>query len=538
MTAAAEMRRSTRSGAVGLLGAAVNGAAGFVLTAVVARVLGPDGTGAYFALVGLVSILGAACCLGADTGLLWALPRRTAGPGGDAARRLPLAVLPTGGLAVLVAAAGWAAAGTIAPALLDGGPGDVGLVRLAFAGVPLVTVATVLLAGVRASRPTAAYVGVQLVAVPVLRPVLIGAGVALGGGVLLGFAGWLLPLAGAAVAALLLLAGPLGLTAGARLRPLPAERRWFWGFALPRAVSAAIDAGSMWVGVLCTAALAGQAQAGVFGAAGRYALVGLLVMQGLRVAIAPQLSRLFGAQRRTEAARIYRRTTVWIVLLSWPAYLLLAVFAPAFLRLFGDQFGAGAGPLAVLAVAMLVNVGVGLVQTLLLMGGDSRRHLTATAAGLTVNLTGCALLIRPYGAFGAAIAWAAGIVVENVLAAVFARRTLGEPLLSKRLLSAGAGALLGTGGCAVARVVVARRGVPGLAVALGLLAAGCLAALCDRRVRAALAGIRDQLRPPGGPARVHPRDHPVAGTARQGDVGASGPQSARVPEESRREGSA
>jgi O-antigen/teichoic acid export membrane protein len=491
--ASAEVRRSARSGAIGLLGAAVNGAAGFVLTAVVVRTLGAGGSGAYFALVGLVSILGPVCCLGADTGLMWALPRRTAGPGGDAVRLLPLAVLPTTALAGLVAVVGWFAAGAIAPALLDGGDADRTLIRLAFVGVPVFTATTVLMATVRASRPVSAYVSVQLVAVPILRPVLIGVAVALGGGVFLGFAGWLLPLAAAAVVALLLVVRPLGLRAGARLRPDAADRRVFWGFALPRAVSTAIDSGSMWVGVLLTTALASQTQAGVFGAVGRYVLAGLLIMQGLRVAIAPQLSRLLGQGRHTEAAQIYRRTTLWIVLLSWPAYLLLAVFAPAFLAVFGEQFAAGAAPMAVLAVAMLVNVGVGLVQTLLLMSGHSRRHLIATVAGLTLNVVGCVVLIPPYGALGAAIAWSLGIVCENVLAAVFARRALGQPLFSRGLLVAGAGTVAITGTASAVGVLAAGRGVPGLAVALGVLAAGCLAALGSGRVRSALMDVRRQL---------------------------------------------
>jgi O-antigen/teichoic acid export membrane protein len=249
----------------------------------------------------------------------------------------------------------------------------------------------------------------------------------------------------------------------------------------------------MWVGVLLTTALASQTQAGVFGAVGRYVLAGLLIMQGLRVAIAPQLSRLLGQGRHTEAAQIYRRTTLWIVLLSWPAYLLLAVFAPAFLAVFGEQFAAGAAPMAVLAVAMLVNVGVGLVQTLLLMSGHSRRHLIATVAGLTLNVVGCVVLIPPYGALGAAIAWSLGIVCENVLAAVFARRALGQPLFSRGLLVAGAGTVAITGTASAVGVLAAGRGVPGLAVALGVLAAGCLAALGSGRVRSALMDVRRQL---------------------------------------------
>ncbi|UQU66627.1 lipopolysaccharide biosynthesis protein [Couchioplanes caeruleus] len=498
MTAVAdrdEVRRSTRSGLIGLLGAAVNGACGFVLTAVIVRVFGAADSGALFTAIGLVSIIGPLCCLGADTGLMWALPRRER-LSRDGARLLVLALVPTVALAAAVAVVGWPAAPRLGAALLTGGPDDAALIRLALVGVPVFVAATVLLAAVRATRPVSAYVGLQLVAVPIARPVLVGMAVVAGGSVVQGFAGWVLPLALAGVAAAVLSLRPLGIGRGAVLRPTPQDRREFAGFALPRALSTAIDASSMWVGVLLTSALAGPAAAGVFGAVGRYVLAGLLVMQGLRVAIAPQLSGLLGAGRRSAAAQIYRRTTVWIVLLSWPAYLLLAVFAPAFLALFGGDFSGGAAPLAVLAVAMMVNVGVGLVQTVLLMSGNSRGHLLGTVAGLAVNVAGCVLLIPRHGALGAAVAWSLGIVCENVVAAVLARRVLGEALFGTGLVAAAAAATAGTGVAAAAGAGLAGRGVPGLAVALAVLLALCAASLASPRVRRAVAAARTQLRPP------------------------------------------
>jgi O-antigen/teichoic acid export membrane protein len=490
-----EARRSTRSGAVGLLGAVVNGACGFVLTAVIVRVYGPAEAGAFFAVVGLVTIVGSLCCLGTDSGLVWALPRRTLGATGDAARLLPLALLPTAVLALAVGAAGAIGAPALATALLDGGPGGTTLIRLAFVGLPVVVVATILLAGVRATRPVSSYVVLNLVAVPIARPLLIGAAALAGWSVVPGFAGWLLPLAAAAVAAALLLIGPLGLARGATLRPTPGDRRMFWSFALPRVLSTAIDAGSMWVGVLLTSALAGQAEAGIFGAVGRYALAGLLVMQGLRVAVGPQLSRLLGAGRRREAARIYRRTTLVIVLLSWPSYLLLAAFAPAFLTLFGAQFTGRSAPMAVLAAAMLVNVGVGLVQTVLLMSGNSRGHLLAAGCGLVLNVSLCVLLIPRHGALGAAIAWSVGIVGENTIAAVLARRTLGEPLFGRALVGAAAAAAAATSLAAAAGALLGGRELPGLGIAWGLLMLAALASLGNGRVRRALHGVRAQFRP-------------------------------------------
>ncbi|AGL19982.1 lipopolysaccharide biosynthesis protein [Actinoplanes sp. N902-109] len=488
---ATEVRRSTRNGMIGLAGAAVNGAFGFVLTTVIVRTFGPADSGALFSAVGLVSILGPLCCLGADTGLMWALPRRRQS-GRDQAALLPLAFLPTVGAATLVAVAGWIAAPWLAGVLMRGA-GDVTLVRLALVGVPVFVAATVLLAAVRATRPVSAYVGLQLVGVPIARPLVIGAAVALGGSVVAGFAGWLFPLLISGIVAAVLCAGPLGLRRGARLRPDARDRREFWGFALPRAVSTAIDAGSMWVGVLLTSALAGAGEAGVFAAVGRFALAGLLIMQGLRVAFAPQLSALLGAGQTGTAAAIYRRASVVIVLLSVPVYLLLAVFAPAFLALFGAEFAGGAAAMAVLAGAMLVNIGVGLVQTVLLMSGNSAGHLRAAAAGLVLNVLSGLVLIPAFGALGAAVAWALGIVCENVLAAVLARRALGEPLFGRTFGLSVVAATAATGVAAGIGTLAAGRGPVGLLVAIGVFVLGAGLSLIDRRVRGLLVTARRKV---------------------------------------------
>jgi O-antigen/teichoic acid export membrane protein len=298
------------------------------------------------------------------------------------------------------------------------------------------------------------------------------------------FAGWLLPVGVAALAAAALLVGPLGLGRGARLRSSRADWRTFWSFAGLRGLSAAIDAGSMWVGVVLTAALAGNVQAGLFGAVGRYVLAGLLIMQGLRVAVAPRLSYLLGQDRRAAAVAVYRRTTTAIVALSWPGFVVLAVFAPGFLQLFGGEFTAGAPAMAVLCCAMLVNSGVGIVQTMLLMGGRSGRHLLVTASGLLLNVAGCLILVPRHGALGAAVAWSIGIVTENVLAAFAARAVVGESLRDRSIvrtaLAAGGGTLLLAGVVAA----LAGRGIAGMTVTIGLVAFVVAASLGHPAVRA------------------------------------------------------
>lgn len=469
-TARAETARSARSWAIGLVGAAVSGLFGFVLAVVITRGYGSVGAGAFFTSIGVVTVATAICTLGAETGLLWALPRRRRGADGDAAQVLPVALTPPLVVSLIVALGGVFAAERLAPRLLDSsGAAGSALLAVSFAALPVVVLMTLLLAALRSVRPIGTYVAVQFFLLPIGRPALVGGVALFGGGVVLGMAGWLLPAGVALLACAVLVGRALAIGRGVRLRPAREDWPWFWRFALPRAASAAIDAGSMWVGVLMTAALASQADAGVFGAVGRYVLAGQLAMQGLRVAVTPQLSRLLAAGRRAEAAQVHRQMTTWSLVLSLPVYLLLAIFGLGFLQLFGPEFTAGATAMAVLAIAMVVNIVVGNVQSLLLMAGRSGLHLLATLANVMVNLTLGVALIPSHGAVGAAVAWGTGIVVENVLAAIAAWRVVGHPLLTLRMARV-AGVVGGAVGAASAlAVIIAGRSVAGLAVALGTL---------------------------------------------------------------------
>ncbi|MGC5032102.1 lipopolysaccharide biosynthesis protein [Micromonospora sp. DT229] len=494
--AATEARRGARSGAAGLFGAAVNGLMGFVLVVVITRGYGTEGSGVFFATIGVVTVAAALCVLGAETGLIWSLPRRRLGPQGDAARMLPVALIPPLTAALAVATLGILAAEPLARRLLDGAGAEGGdLLRVSFAAVPVVVVMTLLFAVLRSVRPMRAYVAVQSVLLPTARPLLIAAAVLLaGGGLLAGLTGWAVPALIALLVTFLLVAGPLGLGRGARLRARPEEWGSFWRFALPRAASAAIDAGAVWVGVLLTTMLAGAAEAGIFGAVSRYILAGQLAMQGLRVAVSPQLSRLFGQDRHDAAAALHRQLTTWALVLSWPVYLLLAVFGAGFLALFGSGFAGGATAMTVLALAMLVNTGVGNVQSLLLMSGRSGLHLVATVAGLTVTVSLSLLLIPAHGATGAAWAWAAGIVTENLMAVTFARLVVGQPLTDRGMVRAALITAGGVGAAATLGVLVGGRGIAGLAVALAVLAAGCVGLLTLPRVRAGIRATMLQIR--------------------------------------------
>jgi O-antigen/teichoic acid export membrane protein len=174
----------------------------------------------------------------------------------------------------------------------------------------------------------------------------------------------------------------------------------------------------LWIDVLILAALRPDAQVGVYAAVSRTVAAGTFVLQAVRLAVAPQISSLLATNDRSGAQDVFRAGTAWLVAVSWPVYIVLAVFAPVVLRAFGAEFVQGQHALQILALAMLVDMSTGNISTVLLMGGKSTWNLINTGMAVVVNVVLNLILIPHLGIAGAAYAWAASIVLENAAALI------------------------------------------------------------------------------------------------------------------------
>ena len=190
----------------------------------------------------------------------------------------------------------------------------------------------------------------------------------------------------------------------------------FWRFTAPRACQGTFQVIILWLDVLLVGAIVSRHAAGVYGAVSKLAMVGTFALEGTRLAISPQVSALLARHEHHRTAVLYQTTTRWLMLAAWPLYLVFAIFPAVVLGIFGPRYAGGAGALAVLSLAMLVNLGTGNVTVVLLMGGKSSWGAINTGAALIVNIGLNLLLIPHLGILGAAIAWGASIVVDNVAA--------------------------------------------------------------------------------------------------------------------------
>jgi O-antigen/teichoic acid export membrane protein len=140
-----------------------------------------------------------------------------------------------------------------------------------------------------------------------------------------------------------------------------------------------------------------------------------VVQQAARIVVGPQISAALARGDSGHVREVYGLITAAMIWLTWPFFVVLAVFGDQVMRVFGPGFGAGAVPMAVLAAAMALATGAGAVQTILLMGGRSTWQLADKTFALSLNVALDLLLIPWWGISGAAIAWAVTIVVDTAI---------------------------------------------------------------------------------------------------------------------------
>ncbi|HEX6469542.1 MAG TPA: oligosaccharide flippase family protein [Streptosporangiaceae bacterium] len=427
----ADLGSLARGGAISLVGAACSGAAGVGLVALVTRGFNKAEAGVFFAASSLFLLSASIAKLGADTGLVYFISRlRVLGRRAEVRRVVVVALVPVALAGVLAGALLFAGGPWLAGRAVDGPPGHfTGYVRTLACFLPLAALSDALLAatrGFRTQRPTALIEGIGR---PLGQIVLVALAVATASAAWLGFA-WGFPYLGAALLAWLALRIRLP-RHDQRTDPVPSEAtpgggrepsdgsagRWreFWGYTWPRTFAGIAQLAIQRLDILLVAALRGPADAAVYTAATRFLVVGQLGGNAISTAVQPQLGERLALADTAGARTLYRTATAWLMLLVWPLYLTCAVFAGPMMALFGRGYAAGTTVVLVLTGAMLVATGCGMVDMVLSMSGRTSWNLMNVLLALAVNVGLDLVLIPHLGITGAAIGWAAAIVVNNLV---------------------------------------------------------------------------------------------------------------------------
>jgi O-antigen/teichoic acid export membrane protein len=168
-----------------------------------------------------------------------------------------------------------------------------------------------------------------------------------------------------------------------------------------------------------------SSEVGIFAAAYRTAALSSLMLVAVNSISAPLFA---GMYQRGDFEGLEKTARHSASLMAVAAAPFLAVFmlAPKWIMgIFGAPFEKGAILLCILAIGHYINVATGSVGHLLIMCGYERTLSRIAGVNAAICLGLNMLLIPPFGAAGAAVATAATMIAQNLMALLSVQRHLG-----------------------------------------------------------------------------------------------------------------
>lgn len=317
----------------------------------------------------------------------------------------------------IVGALVWVATPALAGALTES-VGSVPLLRLLAVSIPMLVAFRVGIGAIRGHENTRYRTYTRDLLYPLSRILFIAVLLASGAGIEAVGYGYLGALALALVAAYWLLS---------RLEPLVGKVRFrmreLVEFSLPLAVSTVLAQLLTRIDTVMLGYFRPSREVGLYGAAYPLASAMVIVLGVFGYLYLPLASRLDSANSTDSVEPIYRITTRWVYVLTFPLFLTFLVFpADVIGVVFGPAYTSGSLALSILAVGFFTNAAFGRSRETLSAVGTTRFVLFSNIFGVLVNIVLNLLLIPIYGFIGAAVASAASYLALNLAAYAFLRR--------------------------------------------------------------------------------------------------------------------
>jgi O-antigen/teichoic acid export membrane protein len=445
------IRGVARGGLANLAGAGFAGLSGFAVAWIVTHALTTDEAGAFFASTAAFVLIGTVAKLGTQTSLVYFPARlRAIGNAGALRRCLQIGLVPVAVFSIGIAVAMWVLAAPIASIAAHNGAAEYAhQLRILAFFLPIAALSDAILAGTRgwrAMRPT-------VLCDRIVRP---GMQVGLLAGMLAAHldvpAAFLIAWSGPYVVSAALgwrsLRELLRVSEAGELVPVAeymtasgsvyrastsrvdvAESGFsaiaFWRFTGPRAFASIAQLALQRVDVLLLASIAGLKAAAIYAVAGRFVVLGQFANQGISQAVQPRLAEHLATDDRRNANLLYQIATAWLIVVAWPIYLLVAVFAATYLQIFGSGYATGRSVVWVLALAMTIGSGCGMVDMVLAMAGRTSWNLLNVSIALAVQMVIDIALIPHLGPLGAAIGLGVALLLNNLVPLLQIALTMG-----------------------------------------------------------------------------------------------------------------
>ena len=206
--------------------------------------------------------------------------------------------------------------------------------------------------------------------------------------------------------------------------PFELHLREMVGFSAPMVIASVLSILLVQTDTLMLGAMRESSEVALYGAAYPLAWGMMLVLSAFGFIYLPLVSRLDAGGEHGEIDAVYKITSKWIFVVTFPAFVAFAVFPRDVLTIFFDARYADAAPaLVILSVGFFANAAFGRNRQTLSALGDSKALMYANVVTFSVNIVLNLLLIPRMGFVGAAVASASSYFTINlVLTGVLGRR--------------------------------------------------------------------------------------------------------------------
>ena len=405
--------RVARGAGISTAGQGVGRVLGYASQVALAQLLGGTFYGFYVAGVAVVNGVHILSRFGMENGVVRYVAHHR--EHGDTARikgTIVQALLITLAISLVLSAVMFFGAGPIVGWLPQDAPEMVGVLR-AFAFVLPFFVFMSMTAWSTQGFQTVTYAAyIQQLIRPGLFLLFVGACYVLGAGIIGAIAAYALAM---------FLAGLAGLYYLRKLFPPLFDRRTgtkfetkaLFGVSVPMSITQGAQYLNNFSAVLILGAFAAGAPVGIFNAAARTATFLTAVRFAFSGIFSPIISGLHARQDTEEMGRLYKDVSRWIFTGAFALFLVIVVFAPQVMSVFGEGFGEGVVALVIVAVAQLYSSSVGPAPRMLAMTGNQNFAMIATSVAAVTGVVVSIILIPRYEILGAAIGMATAIITEN-----------------------------------------------------------------------------------------------------------------------------
>ncbi len=405
--------RVARGAGISTAGQGVGRVLGYVSQVAVARLLGAQFYGFYTLGVAVVNGVHIVSRFGMENGVVrYVAHHREHGDEARVRGTIVQALLITLAISLVLSVVMFVGAGLIADRLPKDAPEMVSVLR-AFAFVLPFFVFMSMTAWATQGFQTVTYAAyIQQFIRPGLFLLFVGVCYVLGAGIL----GVI-----AAYALAMFLAGCAGLYYLKKLFPALFDRRAqtkfetkaLFGVSVPMSITQGAQYLNNWSAILILGAFAAGAPVGIFNAAARTATFLTAVRFAFSGIFSPIISSLHARQDTEEMGRLYKDVSRWIFTGAFALFLVIVVFAPQVMAVFGERFRQGVVALIIVAVAQLYSSSVGPAPRMLAMTGNQNFAMIATSVAAVTGVVVSLILIPRYEILGAAIGMATAIITEN-----------------------------------------------------------------------------------------------------------------------------